>query len=311
MKNILVVYYTQTGQLKDIIDNFLKPFSNENDYNITFEYIRPVNEFNYPWKIMDFFDSFAESVNNIPCEIEPLKFNSDLKYDLIIIAYQIWYLNPSIPAISALKNEKLLKSFKDTPVVTVIGSRNMWILAQEKVKQIIYNAGGSLKGNIVLRDKSSNLVGIITIVYWLIFGKKGRFLWFFPKPGVSLDDIKNSSVFGDVILDCLRTNDFSQLQSRLIEKDCVKVSPGLLIFEKRISRIFRIWANFILKSGNAGDIKRRPKLYFFIVYLILAILILAPISTIISAIYLLFRKKSTKKEIAYYSNVLLNFEKNN
>lgn len=311
MKQILVLYYTQSGQLKDIVDSILKPIKSVENIEIVYEKITPKVHYPFPWKIISFFDSFAESVNNIPCEIETLKFDSNQNYDLVIFAYQIWYLNPSIPSISALFNQKFQAVIKDTPVITVIGSRNMWILAQEKVKNIIYNAGGKLVGNIVLRDRSSNLIGIITIVYWLIFGKKGRFLWIFPKPGVSNEDINNCSLFGETILKDFKNNNFSNLQNKLIVQKAVEVFPSLLIFENRISRIFKIWAKFILKSGEAGDKKRIPKLYFFIFYLILAILILAPVSAIISAIYLLFRKKSTKKDVEYYSNVFLNFKKNN
>jgi len=311
LKRIIILYYTQSGQLKDIVDSILKPFKVDENIEIVYEKITPELPYPFPWKILSFFDSFPESVSNIPCKIEPLKFDSNQRFDLIIFAYQIWYLNPSIPSISALYEQKFQFIVKNTPVITVIGCRNMWILAQEKVKNLIYNAGGKLVGNIVLIDRSPNLIGIVTIVYWLIFGKKNRFLGIFPKPGVSKKDIDNCQIFGETILNDFKYNDFSQLQNKLINQKAVKISSGLLIFEQRISRIFKIWAKFILKSGNAGDKKRIPKLYFFIVYLILAIIILAPVSTIISAIYLLFRKNSTKKDVEYYSNVFLNFKKNN
>ena len=56
------------------------------------------------------------------------------KYDLIVFGHQVWYLSPSIPINSFLQNNISKKLFENTPVVTVIGCRNMWIMAQEKIK---------------------------------------------------------------------------------------------------------------------------------------------------------------------------------
>ena len=307
MKNILVVYYTQSGQLKDIVDSYLAPF-NDYEVSITYEQIVTLKHFGFPWKILPFFDAFAESVNNIPCEIEPLKYDDSKKYDLIILAYQIWYLNPSIPFNSALLSKKLSATVKDSNVITIIGCRNLWIMAQEKVKKKISDYGGKLVGNIALVDKSSNLVGVVTIVYWLIFGKKDRFLGIFPFPGVSKEDIANCSSFGEITKTAMNTDSWDTLNNQLVAKQSSVITPSLLIFEKRISKIFQIWANFILKSGPAGSSKRKPKLIFFIFYLVIAILVLAPISAIVSTVYVLLNKKNLEKEIGYYQNVNLRHE---
>ena len=59
------------------------------------------------------------------------------KYDLIIFGYQPWFLSPSLPATALLKNETFKKIMKNSPIVTVIGARNMWLNSQESVKQLI------------------------------------------------------------------------------------------------------------------------------------------------------------------------------
>ena len=45
---------------------------------------------------------------------------------------------------------------KDTPVITLIGCRNMWLMAQEKVKSLLKEADSQLIGNVVKVDQSND-----------------------------------------------------------------------------------------------------------------------------------------------------------
>ena len=44
MKNVLVIYYSQSGQLKEIIDNIIKPFDKQ-DITTDFLQIQMKNDF--------------------------------------------------------------------------------------------------------------------------------------------------------------------------------------------------------------------------------------------------------------------------
>ena len=74
MKKILVPYFSQTGQLKRIIDSFLIPFSSSNQYDIDFIELKLKKPFPFPWNAMDFFDAMPECVNEIPAELPCLIF---------------------------------------------------------------------------------------------------------------------------------------------------------------------------------------------------------------------------------------------
>ena len=141
-KKVLAVYYTQSGQLKEILDNFTAPFTQA---GITVEKvsIQLKNDFPFPWTTPSFFDAMPESVLTIPTEISPFQCR-ELSYDLVIFAYQPWFLSPSIPANSLLQHPAFKAIIKDTPVITLIGSRNMWASAQEKVKKF-FKSFGKLK----------------------------------------------------------------------------------------------------------------------------------------------------------------------
>src|SRR5690606_31368791 len=127
------------------------------------------------------------------------------KYDLIFFAYQPWYLSPSIPANSFLKSQYAKQLFDNTPVITIIGSRNMWAMAQEKVKKIFQELNAKLVGNIALADRNPNLISAYTIVKWMFWGEKRTF-GLLPTPGITQQEIDEASKFGEVILKHLHTD---------------------------------------------------------------------------------------------------------
>jgi len=302
MKKVLVVYYSQSGQLKDIIDSTLTPLKEADHVSIEYEEIKPKKPYPYPWKsTFEFCNSFPESIAETPCELEPFNFDPNGDYDLIIIGYTIWYLVPSIPITSFLKSPEAVELIKDKPVVTIMGCRNMWLLAQERVKEQVYHMGGRIAGNIVLADRAYNLVGIFTIWYWLVTGKKERLLKLFPKPGVSDKDIKAAVRFGKPILESLKEENFNLDQSALNKMGAAIVYPTLIIFENRMIKIFRIWSKFILAKGGPENPNRRFRVRMFLYYLLTAIFVLAPLAAVLSVIIRLIKKKKLREKVEYYS----------
>lgn len=300
MKNVLVLYYTQSGQLGEIAKNIAKPLLNDADVDVTFCDIALEKPFPFPWKKEAFFDAFPESFLQIPSKvIAPLEGVISKKYDLVIFAYQVWFLSPSIPANSFLKSGFAKQLMENVPVITVIGCRNMWIMAQEKMKQLLQNVNGKLVGNIVLVDRAPNLISVITIVDWMFTGIKRKYLGIFPKPGVSEKDIQEASRFGEVIRKCLKQNDFSDLQPELVNKGAVTVSEYLIKTDKKGNMIFSKWANLIISKKGS----RAKWLKAFNVYLLLAIWIISPIVYILHLLMFPFTTKKRKRAIAYYQGV--------
>jgi len=293
-KKVLAIFYTQSGQLQDIIDNFTAPFM---DAGIPVEkvMISPIKKFPFPWNSERFFDAMPESVLAIPGELEPFQLR-ETAYDLVIFAYQPWFLSPSIPATSVLKHPSLIAVLKNTPVITLIGSRNMWLSAQERVKQLLKEAGAKLVGNIVLADQHNNFVSAVTMLHWMFGGKKDRYLNIFPKPGVSDAAIAQTGTFGAMALQRLKTGDWSSLQTELVHQKAVVVKSDLMFVESRASRLFSIWANMIIKKKN-----RKMWLVVFKYYLLIALFIVAPVVLLINNIlFKPFLTGSINKKKQYY-----------
>lgn len=273
-KNILVIYYSQTGQLEDIVKNVAKPFeSNTEEYNVTYYNIQLKQDFAFPWSSDVFFDTFPESYLQIPSEIlPPSEEVLNKKYDLIIFGYQVWYLTPSIPIISFLKSGYAEKLLKDTPVVTISATRNMWMLSQEKLKVYLKDMKSKLVGNIALVDRHDNYTSVLTILRWLTTGQKEK-SGILPAAGVSDEEITGSVKYGEVIEKHFKNNDLNNLQPDLIQNGAVEIRPFLVRVEKVGNKIFTIWSNLIIKKKE----KRPLLIKFFKVYLMAAIWVISPI----------------------------------
>ncbi|WP_152267474.1 hypothetical protein [Agriterribacter humi] len=299
-KKILAVYFTQSGQLGDIIDHFTKPLESFPDTVVEKVRIYPAKPFPFPWTSPLFFNAMPESVDGVPTALEPFTFK-EAQYDLIILGYQPWFLSPSIPAGSLLRHLSFKAVLNNTPVVTISGCRNMWINAQEKVKNLLKEAGANLVGNIALVDRHNNYTSLVTILYWMLTGKKDRKWGLFPKPGVSDEDIVNSAIFGETVKMHLQKNEWSGLQTRLQEQHAVNVRYSLMFIERKAGRIFTIWSKIINKSK-----KRSALLVAFKYYLLIALCIAAPIILLVDAIFFKpFLGKRIKKQKEYYAGVTL------
>jgi hypothetical protein len=303
MKKVLVVYYSQSGQLTQIVKNVVKPLQENTDITIDFEQVIPEKDYPFPWGA-EFFDCFPESVKCIPCPLKPFKFDPVTNYDLIIIALQSWYLSPSIPMNSFLMSNEASVLLKDKKVITLYGVRNMWTITQEIVKKRLHDLNAILVGNIVLCDKSNNYIAGLTITRWLVYGKKDSTL-LLPEAGVSKKDIVGASKFGEIINQSLLNNQFYCLQNKLVESGAVPIKFHLICIELTARKIFNKFALFILKKGEAGNPSRGSRVRLFKYYIFFVFFALQPI---VSFIYILNRYvffPVVNRKIQYYKDIKL------
>jgi len=273
-KNILVIYYTQSGQLEDIVKNIARPFEDKNEeYEVTYYNIKLKKDFPFPWSGDVFFDTFPESYLQIPSEIlPPPEEVRNKKFDLVLFGYQVWYLTPSIPVISFLKSGYAEGILRDTPVVTISGTRNMWMLSQEKLKGYLKNLNAKLVGNIALVDRHDNYTSVLTILRWMTTGKKEK-SGMLPAAGVSDQEISGASKYGKIIEKHFSENTLETLQPDLVKNGAVEIRAFLVRVEKVGNKIFTVWSNLIIKKKE----KRPLLIKFFKVYLMAAIWIVSPV----------------------------------
>ncbi|HNF72246.1 MAG TPA: hypothetical protein PLP34_07530, partial [Chitinophagaceae bacterium] len=246
------------------------------------------------------FDCMPESVLMIPEPMEPIQPRHQ-KYDLVLFGYQPWFLSPSIPAGSFLQSTQA-SILKNHNVVTVIGSRNMWLNAQEQVKRLILRNGGLLRGNLVFFDRNPNLISLLTVIRWSFKGKKeaGRFL---PDAGVQEKDIQEAKRFGTLLTEALVTEVWDRLQERLVQAGGVELNPALVVLERRGITNFRKFAPWILAKGKRGDMERRVRVNVFRRLLLTGVFILSPISSFTAKLNVLFKRREIEEEVNYYKSI--------
>ena len=277
-KRVLVIYYSQSGQLGDIISSLTTPLI-EAGHQLERIEVQPAVPYPFPWSGKSFFAVMPDSVHGIPTPLKPFQIKQQ-RYDLVIAGYQAWFLSPSIPSNSFLNDPAIQSVLNNTPVITITGVRNMWISAMERVKIILRNSGARLVGHIVLTDKHPNIVSFVTILYWMFTAKKDRYLNIFPKPGVADADIEKCKQYGKIIEGHLSNEKWEGMQDQLIQQKAVELKYNLMFIESKAKRIFRLWANFIIKRK-----KRTGWLVAFKYYLIIALFVAAPIILTVDAIF--------------------------
>lgn len=297
-KKVLVISYSQTGQLSNLVNNFTKSLFENKNINVIYKNIEPKKPFAFPWTLMTFMDSFPESVYLEPCEINEFE-EDDNDYDLIILSYSVWFLSPSIPISSFLKSPWAKKKFKNKPVITLIGCRNMWIMAQEKVKRLLLDLDAKLIDNVVLIDKGNSLETFITTPRWMLTGKKDS-IFGLSTAGIDENEITKSQRFGKALVDALMNDKEKENKSLLYGLKAVEVDTKLIKSEKIGTKSFTIWGGLIRKIGKPGDIKRKPILMLYLIFLLLMIIIVVPINMIIQSILRKINKDAVIKEKELY-----------
>lgn len=292
-KKILAIYYSQSGQLGEIIDRFTAPLASAG-MEVEKVRIQPTTDYPFPWTSQTFYSVMPDCVLGATQGLEPFSFKES-SYDLIILGYQAWFLSPSIPVNSLLHHPAFLAVLKNTPVITITGARNMWVNAFSAVKKMLLQAGANLVGNIALVDRHPNHISYVTIFHWLLGGKKDRYLQFFPYPGVSAADIEHTRVFGEIVLQHAASG-FSHLQQALMQQKAVDLKYSLLLLETKAVPTYVVWARFIMKRK-----KRNGWLAVFKYYLVFSLFVAAPIILILDNLFIrpFSKKRITAKKQHY------------
>jgi hypothetical protein len=280
MKRVLLVHFSQSGQLTRIARQLVAPLAAASEVQVVEEVLRPRVAYPFPWPVWRFLDAMPESVLLEPPALEPLTVHPGERFDLVVLAYQVWYLAPCGPVTAFLKSAEGRDLLRGRPVVTVVACRNMWLTAQETMKGLIREAGGLLRDNVVFTDRSGVLASFITTPRWLLTGKREA-LWGLPGAGVAEAEIAQADRFGRALLQALRTGAERSDAPMLARLGAAPVDARLILSERAGNRAFAIWARLIRLAGPARSPGRLPLLALFAGYLVLMILLVVPPSLVV------------------------------
>lgn len=276
MKQILVVYYTQSGQLERSARAVSEPLRAAG-HAVDELRLEPAQPYPFPWGFWSFLDVFPESVSLDPPALKPWRARAC--YDLVLLCYSPWFLSPAPPTTAFLKSDAGRALLKDTPVVTLTANRGMWVLAQEQVRQLLAEAGARHCDHIALVDPNQ-LSSFITTPHWLLTGRREPF-WGLPRAGVPDDAIAASARFGRALAQALAAGSLDGHKPVLTGLRAAQVDPALLTSEHIGRRSFKVWSKLVRAAGGPGAPGRRPVLVAYVTFLVTMIVTVVPITLLI------------------------------
>lgn len=283
MKNVLVINFSQTGQLAEVTEQVVAPLRAAG-HAVHLEILRPETPFPWPWPIVDFVDAMPECVQLDPPPLKPISIPTDVNFDLVILSYQVWYLAPALPITAFMQSPEARRLLAGKPIVTLVACRNMWISAHETMKRLISDLGGRLLDHVVLVDQGHALATFVTTPRWVLTGRRDRWLGL-PPAGVAPEEIRRAIRFGHALVDALANDDEKHNSPMLTGLRAVEINPRLVMSERAVRRAFGVWSRVIRRFGKRGQMRRRPILFVFALYLIVAILTIVPISLLLQWLF--------------------------
>jgi len=303
VRKVLVIHYSQTGQLTRITDSIIEPLKQDSDIQVDYLTIEPEQSYPFPWPFLRFFHVFPEAVKMTPQALKPIDntiINNATDYDLIVLSYQVWFLSPSTPISSFLQSAAAKTIFKDKAVVTVIGCRGMWLSAQEKVKNLLKSLKANLVDNVALTDDCGAAFSFLATPMWMFTGRKKAYSWL-PTAGVSENDINNASRFGCAIKERLLFDDNKIEQPMLKGLGAVKINEKLIASERVGSHSFRIWSKLLSTLGPQNSLGRSCGLLVYVLFLLTLIVTVVPITALIKKLIAPLTKKRIRAQKAYFA----------
>lgn len=300
MRQVLVVHFSQTGQLDRLVQSVCAPLQACRDIQVDFLALQPAQPFPFPWPFLGFFRIFPETVLQRPQPLLPLTVDAGKRYDLVILAYQVWFLSPSLPLTSFLASPEAARLLKDTSVVTLIGCRNMWLMAQEKVKARLAELGARLVDNIALTDACGTAASFLATPLWLFTGRQKPYGWV-PRAGIDPAEIAAASRFGEAMGHRLTRDALPIEQPMLKGLGAVTIDEKLIASEKVGNRSFQLWSRLLAALGPQQSRRRGVGLVIYIVFLLCLIVTVVPLSALLKKLLAPLFKARIQREKAYFA----------
>ena len=300
MRQVLVVHYSQTGQLDRLMQSVCAPLLQRADIHVDFLALQPAQPYPFPWPFLGFFRIFPETVLMRPQPLLPLAVDPAQRYDLVILAYQVWFLSPSQPMTSFLASPEAAQLLKGAPVVTLIGCRNMWLMAQEKLKQRLHELGARLVDNIALTDACGTAASFLATPLWLFTGRQKPYAWV-PRAGIDEAEIVAAKRFGEAMAQRLTADALPIDQPMLRGLGAVRIDEKLIASEKVGNRSFQLWSRLLAALGPQQSRRRGAGLVLYIVFLLCLIVTVVPLSALLKKLMAPLFKARIAREKAYFA----------
>jgi hypothetical protein len=260
-----VVYlYSQTGQLREVADAWTAPLV-ARGWDVRWVDVEPLVTFPFPWPIRRFFGLFPAAVDpGALVELaEPAGGFDTEPEELVILAYQVWYLAPSLPIRSLVKTHP--ESVRNREVVSLIACRNMWYSAAIEMAGLLQSAGARSVRVVAATDTRRQSTSLVTTLHWLLTGSREPFLWF-GRAGVGDAELARVASAGRCVA-----------ESGQCPQSAAPVVPSLAAADLLAGTVFRRWGVTVRSVSRIGALARAASLAIFALGLGIGIVVGMPL----------------------------------
>ncbi|MBO0864109.1 MAG: hypothetical protein J2P16_03450 [Mycobacterium sp.] len=263
-RRAVVYLYSQTGQLREAADALTAPLV-ARGWNIRWVDVQPRVAFPFPWPIRRFFGVFPAAVDpeSLVELLEPTGGFGTQPEELVILAYQVWYLAPSLPTRSLLKAHP--EAVRNRRVVSLIACRNMWYSAAIEVSELLRSAGARSVEVVAATDTRRQAATLVTTLRWLLTGKREPFLWF-GRAGVGDAELARVADVGRRIA-----------ESGQCPHGAAPIVPTLAAADLLAGTVFRRWGAMVRSARRFGAVAQAASLTTFVLGLGVGILVGMPV----------------------------------
>ena len=259
-----VYLYSQTGQLREVADALTAPLV-ARGWDIRWVDVQPRVAFPFPWPIRRFFGVFPAAVDpEALVELaEPAGGFETKPEELVILAYQVWYLAPSLPIRSLVKAHP--EAVRNREVVSLIACRNMWYSAAIEMAGLLQSAGARSVEVIAATDTRRQPTSLVTTLHWLLTGRREPFLWF-GRAGVGETELARVANAGRCIA-----------ESGQCPQSAAPIVPSLAAADLLAGTVFRRWGVTVRSVRRFGALAQAASLATFVLGLGIGIVVGMPL----------------------------------
>ena len=263
-RRAVVYLYTQTGQLREVADALTAPLA-ACGWDIRWVEVQPRIAFPFPWPIRRFFGVFPAAVDPEALVelVEPVGGFVTQPEELVILAYQVWYLAPSLPIRSLLKAHP--EAVRNQRVVSLIACRNMWYSAAIEVSGLLRYAGARGVDVVAATDTRRQSTTLVTTLRWLLTGRREPFLWF-GRAGVGDAELTRVAGVGGCIA-----------ESGQCPQAAAPIVPTLAAADLLAGTVFRRWGATVRSARRFGALAPAATLATFVLGLGIGIVVGMPL----------------------------------
>jgi hypothetical protein len=246
-----VVYlYSQTGQLREVADSWTAPLV-ASGWDVRWTNVEPRVAFPFPWPMRRFFGVFPAAVDPdaLVDLVEPAGGFETEPEELVILAYQVWYLAPSLPIRSLVKAHP--EAVRNREVVSLIACRNMWYSAAIEMAGLLQSAGARSVKVVAATDTRRQPTSLVTTLHWLLTGRREPFLRF-GRAGVGDAELARVASVGQCIA-----------ESGQCPQSAAPIVPSLAAADLLAGKMFRRWGVTVRSVRRFGALAQAVSLATF------------------------------------------------